>query len=163
MDTQVPESTPEILETLARYVALQEQERHLKEEKAELQGRLRTHMAPSGCSKWIVEAGGQKLKVACHTKTEIEYDEDLLASRLGERYKAILSPSLKKIRAALPRLGAYLEPVLAQVGSPDPEKVRAAVERGDVSTSEFDGAFVKTEKQTVAVMRVRLEPDAGPV
>lgn len=69
----------------------------------------------------------------------------------------VLAPDLKKIRHCLTDLTPVLAPVLDRVGSPDPDKVRAAVERGIVTTADFTGAFQKNVRRVVSVARVRTE------
>ncbi len=152
-DPGVPDMTEDVAAVLKRYTEIQEEEHRLKEEKAELQEKLKAHMTPTGCKRWAVDVDGKALKVSLSSRTEVAYDEDVLASRLGDRYASILSPDLRKIRAALPRITPYLDPVMVQIGSPDPDKVRAAVDNGTVSTDEFAGAFSKQLKQTITVAR----------
>ena len=152
--------TPEIRQILEAYVALQAQEQQLQAAKSALQEKLKSHMASVGPGKWIVEAGGAALKVVYRDSEEIEYDEPLLRSRLGERYAAILSPDIRKIRASLDRIGRFLEPALDIIGSPTRERVRRAIENGIAAREEFSGAFKRISKQSVAVMRAR--PDEGP-
>jgi len=86
---------------------------------------------------------------------KVEYDEDMLRSRLGDRYESILEPDLRKLKAALPSLGKEMEPLLDQIGSPSPDKVKKAVDSGLVDSSEFKGAFVKSTKEYVSVAAIR--------
>jgi len=161
MNAAGPELTRDIEAVLERYLDIQDEEQKLKEEKSRLQDKLKTHMSPTGCPKWFAEAGGQKLAVVYREKTEIEYNEDLLRDRLGDRYVSILGPDLRKLRAALPRIAPYLDPVMSQIGSPDPEKVRVAIESGTMRKEDFENAFVKRQRGTVAVTRVREETAKG--
>ena len=153
MEEKTPVMTDEIRRVLRRYVEIQEQERRLREEKAELQDTLRGHMVPAGCSKWLTEAGGERLNVVCNEYVEIHYDDKLLRERLGDRFPTLLSPDIRKIRASLSRLEGCLAPVLAEIGSVDPERVRAAIESGHVTKEDFRGAFTRTRKHRIAVRR----------
>ena len=63
MDPTAPESTPEILSVLERYLQIQKEEQELKQEKAALQEKLKTHLASTGCRQWNVEAAGESLRV----------------------------------------------------------------------------------------------------
>lgn len=155
MSNNEPELTGEIEEALERYVEIQAEEQRMQEEKAMLQEKLKAHVAPTGCRNWVVEVKGVKRKVVYRETTDVEYDEDLLRTRLGDRYEAVLSPDMKKIRAKLPELAAVLSPVLTTIGSTDPAKVRAAIETGSIGREEFAGAFRKVRKQSVAVYRVK--------
>jgi multidrug efflux pump subunit AcrA (membrane-fusion protein) len=152
--------TDEIRQALEQYVALQAEEQRLKETKAALQEKLKSHMAAAGSGNWFVEAGGSRLKVAYRETPEIVYNEELLRGRLGDRYTAILSPDARKIKDSLDRVSRYLEPVLGLVGSPSRAKVRAAVAEGIVRAEEFKGAFEKVTKQSLAVRKAR--PDEWP-
>lgn len=82
------------------------------------------------------------------------YGEDALHERLGERYRMLLAPDLRKLRAHVDELGQQLTPAMMdKVGSPAPEKVKAAIESGVVRLEEFKGAFRKEETVSVAVAR----------
>src|ERR1039458_3266457 len=95
---------PEIETLLSRYLSIQQQEQTLKEEKAALQERLAKHMERMKCSMWFPEVAGQKLKVRHQKDVVVEYNEEALQRRLGERYAAILEPDWRKIRRNLPAL-----------------------------------------------------------
>jgi len=150
-----PTVPDKIEEVLARYVEIQEREQILKEEKAALQDRIADHMEKNGQYQWFTRLGTRELKVRCSKTVVVEYDEAKLQTRLGERYAAILAPDPRKIRQHLGELDATLAPVLSIIGSPAPEKVKAAVEQGLVKATEFSGAFTKTTRRLVAVSRVK--------
>lgn len=147
----------EIAGVLRRYLALQAQENALKEEKAALQEKLAGYMNKLGQRLWTPELDGQQVKVRCSESVVVEYDELILRGRLGERYKAILEPDMKKIKRNLAELGRVLEPLLDIVGSPSPAKVRAAIEQKIVQPNEFAGAFTKSVKRLIGVGKVRQE------
>jgi uncharacterized membrane protein YgcG len=50
-----------------------------------------------------------------------------------------------------------LAPLLERIGTPSAEKVRAAVEQGAVRKEEFAGAFTKSVRRIVAVMKAQPE------
>ena len=156
-----PALTPELTGILTRYLEIQQQEQALKEEKAGLQERLAGYLEHAGAATWYPAVNGQKLKVRASTLVSVEYDEPMLRERLGGRYTEILAPDLKKIRHCLADLTPVLAPVLDRVGSPAPDKVRAALERGTVSAADFAGAFQKHTRRIVSVARVR--PEGGGV
>ena len=149
MDAAAPANTEEIQAVLARYLAIQDEERRIRQEKAELQERLAAHMGRA--ELWDVRVADKDVRVRCQERTEIQYDEDVLRKRLGDRYTSILVPDLRKMRAALGRLQPYLEPALPMIGSPDPERVKAAIQSGTVRKEEFAGAFEKTVRHSVRV------------
>lgn len=147
---------------LRRYLAIQADEARLKEEKAGLQDQIAAHMRHERQNALFPEVDGQKLKVRFNETTVVRYDEDVLKTRLQERYRRILAPDPRKIRAHLDELAPALEPVLDLVGSPSAERVRAAVEDGTVTKAEFAGAFEKTVRRQVAVSRFTPGRDEAP-
>lgn len=157
-----PPLTPEIERVLRRYLEVQAEQRRLKEEKRVLREALIEHLREMPGRYWFPVVGGQKLMVSRQRSVEIDYDEGLLQQRLGERYLRILKPDPKKLRQRLDDLEPYLEPVLAEIGSPHPERVRAAVESGAVTKEEFRAAFRKTLRHRLAVRRARDEDDVPP-
>lgn len=153
----VPEVTPEIERTLSRYLEIQQEEHRLAVEKERLQQALIAHLAGMTGTYWRVVVGGQPVKVRYRREVQVLYDEELLRKRLGERYVRLLKPDLAKLRRHLPEIERHLAPVLTLVGSPSPDRVRAAVSQGLVAQEEFSGAFTKQVKCTIAVMRARDE------
>ena len=156
-----PELTTEIEDTLKRYLAIQAEERRLREEKRSLQEALMAHLAGLEGDYWNPVLAGERLVVHYTRSVEIEYDEELLRKRLGDRYGRILKPDLKKLKAHLAEVESCLEPVLDAVGSPHPDRVRSAILSGLVSKEEFRGAFAKTEKRRLAVGRDRERQERG--
>lgn len=151
----------EIEMDLRRYLEIQAQEQRLKEEKTALRERIGQHMAGMDLKNWYPTIDGQALKVRYRETTAIEYDESLLHDRLGDRYLAILAPDLRKIRLHLDKLESLFAPVLSLVGTPSPDKVRAAIKSGLVSKDSFSGAFKKTGKRFVAVGKARAAETSG--
>jgi hypothetical protein len=98
---------------------------------------------------------GTRLKVSYRSVSSVEYDEEKLRARLGDGYHALLEPDLKKLRAELPSLGQELQPLLDRIGTPSPEKVKAAIEAGTVSAEEFKGAFKKIVKEYISVATLK--------
>ena len=160
-DSVTPTLTAEISQVLRRYLAIQEEERRLEEEKGQLKQRLAAHLRDLAGAFWYPEVDGQKLKVRCRRETQIEYDEVLLCQRLGPRYRQILKPDPHKVRRHLDELGDALAPVLELVGSPDRDRVKAAIASGVARREEFAGAFRRTARTLVAVSRFRPETDAN--
>ena len=156
-----PASTPEMESVLARYLEIQAEERRLREEKGRLQEALMAHLAGLEGKFWCPVVAGQPLIVSYARSVEIAYDEELLRERLGERYRRILRPDPRKLKARLDDVESCLEPVLDLIGSPHPDRVRSAVRSGVVSQEEFRGAFTKTEKHRIAVRRDRESQGGG--
>ncbi|MCF7847751.1 MAG: hypothetical protein K9M45_02785 [Kiritimatiellales bacterium] len=145
------ELTEEIKSVLEEYTRLQQQEQELKERKHALQEKLKAHLRGDAKKVWYPEIGGKRLKINYRSVSHVEYDEELLRTRLGDRYKTILELNMRKLKAELPNLGSELEPLLDRIGSPSAEKVKAAIESGVASPGDFRGAFTKTAKEYIAV------------
>lgn len=143
----------ELLSVLSRYLAIQQEERRLQEEKDGLQKRLADYMEAGGMGQWFPEVGGQRLLVRYRKTVRVEYDEEMLRARLGDRYRALLRPDIRKIKRNLEAVEPSLSGVLELVGSPAPEKVKEAVASGRVKVEEFAGAFTKTDVINVSVSR----------
>lgn len=153
-DKNSGETPAELQEFIRRYREIQRENRRLKEEKKELQAKIAEYFGKQNGTE-AIDLGDERVKVRCRRKMRVEYDEDVLRKRLRERYRSILSPDIKKIKSALPSLRSFMEPVLDEIGSPDPEKVKHAVQSGLVEKEEFAGAFRKEVKNQVAVMQVK--------
>jgi len=146
---------PEIEPVLKRYLQIQHEEQQLKEEKGRLQETLANYLGQRQLAVWNPNLNGQLLKVRSQTHVTVKYDEELLQSRLQERYTTLLAPDVRKIKLHLSKLGDILNPVLSLVGSPHPDKVRSAIENGSVPKEAFIGAFTKTSRHIVSVAKVR--------
>ena len=147
--------TGEIEEVLREYTQLQQEEQRIKERKQVLQDKLKICFRGDGRNVWCPEVDGMRLKVSYRSVSQVEYDEETLRARLGDRFHALLEPDLKKLRAELPNLGKELEPLLDRIGSPTPGKVKTAVEAGTVSADDFKGAFTKTVKEYISVATLK--------
>jgi len=159
MKTDIP---PELQDILRRYLVLQQEEQRLREEKKALQARLGRFMASEGLSICSPEVDGRLLKVRYQSGTRIEYDEPLLRRRLGPRYRDILAPDWRKVRARLADLDQALQPHLDLIGSPHPDRVRVAIEQKLVTVSDFEGAFRKIAQDRLAVSVIRRPGEAEP-
>ncbi len=155
MTTATP--NPEIEPILKRYLQIQQEEQQLKEEKGRLQEILANHLTQRQLSVWNPNLNGQLLKVRYQTHITVKYDEELLQSRLQDRYITLLAPDIRKIKLNLANLSDTLSPVLALVGSPNPDKVRSAIETGLVPKEAFTGAFTKTIRHIVSVAKARAD------
>ena len=156
-----PPLTPEIEQTLSRYLEVQREERLLAEEKERLQEVLKSHLADMKGSYWYPVVGGCALKVRCHREVRIDYNEELLRKRLGSRYVHVLKPDIAKLRRHLSEVASYLTPALELIGSPARERVQEAIQGGLVRQEEFAGAFEKSVRRTIAVMRVKEGEERG--
>src|SRR4030042_2320542 len=152
---EAPGLPSEIESALKRYLEIQHEEQRLRQEKTDLQEEIGGYMARLEKKYWYPVIDGQTLRVRYRETSVIEYNESVLRDRLGNRYSAILAPDLRKIRLHLGEIESLFTPVLNLVGTPEPEKVRSAIEIGIVNRGEFTGAFKKTTKRYVAVSKAR--------
>ena len=148
-----PELTPQIEQVLVRYLQIQQEEKRLEDEKERLRQLLITFLGANAPNQWSPVVCGQRITVHHRIATKITYNEQLLLQRLGERYVNILAPDPFKLRRNLALIEPHLQPVMPLIGSPDREKVRAAIETGIVKKEEFDGAFEKTSRHQIVVSR----------
>ncbi|HCE46853.1 MAG TPA: hypothetical protein DET40_25175 [Lentisphaeria bacterium] len=151
------EITPDMETLLLRYLEIQRMSKELEDEKSMLQEKLSGHLAKHSDGFWYPVVKDIPLKIRFFRETEIEYDENALRARLGEKYRQILSPDMRKIRASLSELGEVLAPVIDKIGSPDRGKVRGAIESGTMRPEDFAGAFRKQTRTRLAVMRAQQE------
>ena len=147
--------TPEIETALKRYVEIQATERELKEEKQALQKAIADYMARAQVEKWFPIIDGTALQVSRSVRVKVEYDEDLLRGRLGQRFVKLLVPDSKKMAQYKAEVHELLEPMMDTIGRIDREQVRSAIEQGVIRKEEFAGAFSKTERPSVTVSRDR--------
>ena len=145
------ECTPELEAVLARYLEIQREEKRLAEEKAGLRDVLIARLGTEQSALWHAMLAGQRVSVRHTSSVHIDYNEQLLLQRLGERYVRILRPDITKVRRNLSVVEPQLQPVLLLVGSPDREKVREAITSGIVRQDEFDGAFKKSIRHLLVV------------
>ncbi len=143
----------DIEQMLKRYVEIQAQEKALREEKTRLQEQLADHLRQLGKETWVTQAADQALKVRRRASTRIEYDEVKLHDRLGDRYRRILAPDLRKLKQHMEEAAPLLEPLMERVGAPSPDRIREAMNAGVVTKEEFAGAFTKSTREIVSVSR----------
>ena len=143
--------TPELAAVLGRYLEIQQEEKRLAEEKAGLRDILIAGLGTEQAVLWHTVLAGQRVSVRHTSSIHIDYNEQLLLQRLGERYVRILKPDITKVRRNLSVVEPHLQPVLLLVGSPDREKVRDAINGGIARQEEFEGAFKKSLRHVIAV------------
>lgn len=153
------EMTPEVENLLLRYLEIQRTAHELEDEKSALQEKLAGHLSAHHDGFWFPAVREIPLKVRFFRETEVEYDENLLQSRLGEKYRQILKPDIRKIRSRLAEIEEVLAPVIDKIGSPDRGKVREAITSGAIRAEEFAGAFRKRTRTRLSVSRLQQEEE----
>lgn len=154
-----PQLPPEVDRALARYLEIQQEERRLAQEKAQVRDTLTAFLDAQNWTRrfWYPTVSGQALRVRYNKDVAVEYDAELLRTRLGDRYERILKADPRKIREHLDDIEGHLEPVLGLIGSPHRDRVRSAILAGVAAKEDFEGAYKKTVKYSFAVMRARPE------
>ena len=131
----------------------------LTEEKQRLRERIQRLLRAMGKACYDATLGDEQLVLSLKTRTEVQYDEERLRQKLGQRYHLILEPDVKKIRRSLSALRTALSPYLDRIGSPSRELVRKRILSGELAQEDFQGTFEKTEKTTLYVKK---RPAGGP-
>ena len=150
--TEMPE---EIGAMLTRYGEVLDLEERLRLEKIGLREQLYRIMGTQGLERFQTRVGEQGFKVSRREKVEVIYDEELLESRLGDRYRDILAVDTKKIRKNLEEVAPLLAPMLDLLGTPSRDKVRESIEAGVLKVEDFAGSFQKTVTPMVYVSRIK--------
>lgn len=137
-----PELTPQVATTIREYLALQKRERKLKWEKKRLQQQLAAHLDGHGSFvSWHTAVDDEDVVVRMEHRERGAWNEQLLKERLGNRYKAVLMPDTRKLRTHAEVVRTMLEPIIEDVGSPNRQAVRQAVQQGLVSRDEIEGTL----------------------
>jgi len=153
-----PSLTAEIAAVLTRYLEIQAEERRIAEEKHSLQRRLAAHFRGFRGRYWFTEIGNRRLRITYNESMKVEYNEEALRNRLGDRYREILSIDWNKLKGRGNLIESLLQPYVAEIGSPDREKIRSAIAEGRFSVEDFRGTFTKSGKPFVAVSIVTDQP-----
>jgi len=143
----------ELEATLREYQGNERKLDALTEEKQRLRERIQRLLRAMGKACYDATLGDEQIMLSLKTRSEIQYDEETLRRKLGQRYHLILEPDIKKIRRSLGALRTALGPHLDRIGSPSRELVRKRVLSGELAQQDFEGTFEKTEKTTLYVKR----------
>jgi hypothetical protein len=151
-------------ELLQRYDAVLQQLDALQDQKNELRQEIQQRLLAAGRAGAEIESDGKVLKATVRTRRVVEYDQALLRERLGERYRLVLAPDMRKIKANLEAVEPLLGPVIEECGSPSQDRVRDAIESGALQREDFRGAFSSEDRSTLYVRRVspRAAAPSGP-
>ncbi len=148
---------------LRRYDRILEQIEALERDKRALREQIQEAMGEAASPRAEVELGGRTLRATIRRSEQVVYDEELLRERLGDRYRLVLAPDPRRIRAHLDEVAPLLEPVLELCGKPSPERVRAAIEGGTLRREEFRGAFERRERTSLTIRRLAPRDDPPEV
>ena len=125
----------------------------LNEKRESIRQQIIDCMKQSGTEKESAKLGDTVFFLKKRTVSKVSYSEELLRQRLGDRYKNILDIDSKKLKKNSDQVLNLLGDAILQVGSVSKDKVKAAIDAGVVSVSDFDGAFEKTVKDYLTVVK----------
>ena len=140
---------------LRRYESIMAEMETLEEKKQALRATIITALDRAGLEDHSLNVEGRTFRCTLKRQTKVTYDENLLRSRLGDRYRSILAPDPGKIRKHMEKIAPLLEPRLDLVGSPSRELVKQRVSEGTVRIGEFAGAFEKKDLTTLYIRQRR--------
>lgn len=152
----------ELEQVLERLDRVDEQLDLLQLDKKQLRERIAELMKQLGHDRLKVDGGDHITSLRLTRRTAVKYDEELLRERLGERYRSILEPEMKRVRKQMPEIEHLLEPVLDLVGAPTRERVEQQIVGGALSPADFAGAFEKTTTDVLYVQRKANDTLAAP-
>ena len=154
------ETRLELERVLERLDEVDEKIELLQLDKTQLRERIAELMGMLGRDRIKVDGGDHTTSLRLTRRTHITYDEGVLRERLGDRYRSILEPEMKRIRKHLPEIGHLLEPALDLVGAPTRERVEQQILEGSLSASDFAGAFDKNTTDVLYVRRSVSQPSS---
>ena len=132
---------------------IDEQLAPLNEKREAVRQQIVNYMNQNGTERESAILGDSVFFVKKRTVSKVNYSEGILRQRLGDRYKAILDIDPKKLKGNSDQVINLIGDTILQVGSVSKEKVKAAINAGVVSVSDFDGAFEKTVKDYLTVVK----------
>ena len=145
---------PELRELLVELRQIQQRIEAMERDKADVRAKIQTLLEQLGHDDSYVRLDHGPVGLKLKTQEKVDYDEAVLSDRLGDRYRHILVPDLKKVRRHIDDVGVLLEPKLDLIGTPSRDRVEEAIREGLVDASEFRGAFRKTTKTTLYVSKL---------
>ena len=148
---------PELRQLLREYDEVSQQLERLEARKKMLREAISAAMGRQDAAITLA-IGDTVVRANVRTSVTVKYDEAGLRQRLGSRFRLILDPDVKKLRAHMQEIRPALEPFLDTVGSVSRELVRQAIERGQLTNSDFAGLYEKQTKKTLIVRRELATP-----
>ena len=144
----------ELRDLLVDLQRIQLQINAMENEKANVRASIQELLERLGHDDSYVHLDHGPVGLKLRTQQKVEYDEVILADRLGDRYRHVLAPDPKKIRQHLDEVAPLLESKLDLIGSTSRDRVEDAIRDGLVDANEFRGTFRKTTKTTLYVSKL---------
>lgn len=145
---------------VARLLELRELEQQIAAEQKEIREEIGRYLEARALKGWNGQVLGQQVRVVRQERSQVTYNEALLQQRLGERYRSLLSLDRKEMTKREAEVMAWLGDHALEVARVDRNKVKTAMESGEVKPEEFKGAFERTVTYTVA-LTLGTQPDRG--
>lgn len=146
------------LANVERLMELKELEEQIAREQAEIRAEIGQYLEGRSAKSWVGQVHGREIRVTRQERVQVTYDEPLLRQRLGDRFRQVIGLDRKLLTAREDEVLQWLGDRAYEVAHVDRSKVKEALERGDVSSDEFKGAFERKVTYTVA-----LQVNAGSV
>jgi hypothetical protein len=149
----IMEAENKLQDLLIRYQEIDQELERLEIEKKALRESIKENLRDSGKFFHSSAVGDEQYILELKESTEVQYDEKILAQRLGKDYLLILKPDIKKIRQHLHEMQPAWAPYLAQIGTPSRAFIRRQISNGVLDQQAFQGAFKKIHKETLYVKK----------
>ena len=139
----------------AQLEVVEQQLKQLAEDKQQIRDRITELLLLLGTDKLQVDLDDCSVNLKLTRRVRVQYDEQVLQQRLGDRYRSILAPDMKRMRKHMGEIEHLLEPAMDLIGAPSRDRVELCVQAGTMSVSDFVGAFDKQTTTTLYVRRAR--------
>ncbi len=138
-----------IEDLLLEYKELERDLDNLTKRKTELREQIRSLLLNLKRPSYENEAFNVKVV----SKEVINYDEDKLRTRLGDKYRLILQPDIKRIKESLEEIKPQIMPYIDKIGKPSPQLVKEMIKSGKLNVAEFKDAYEKVATHTLYVKK----------
>ena len=138
---------------LQKYLEIQNQEKHLAQQKALLREKIESYLKEVKRDQIMVSMSDFDVRISRKEKVVVKYDEDILRERLQDDYQKVLALDIQRVKKRRRELENILQEKIEEFASPDREKIRNLIEDRDLDSRQFQGAFTKEIKSTIYVTR----------
>lgn len=147
----MPVDEQTFLANVERLMELKELEEQITREQTEIRAEIGEYLESRAAKSWGGQVHGREIKVTRQERVHVTYDDDLLRQRLGARYRQVIGLDRKLLSAREDEVLQWLGDRAFEVARVDRAKVKEALERGDVATDEFRGAFERKVSYVVTL------------
>ncbi|MFC1746597.1 hypothetical protein ACFL35_21575 [Candidatus Riflebacteria bacterium] len=138
---------------IQRYVEIENIIAQLEEEKDEIRDALKNMLLDAGAEKRIVDTKEHIIQLSLSKRTRVEYDEEKLKARLGDKIRYVLTPDIKRIRQNFNALLDIPEVDPLKYGKPAKNLVKQCIQNKVFRLEEFSGTFEKSIDYSLSVRK----------